>query len=361
MGNLKSFTPINKGQFTLETPEREKAFESNRSYGVEQAYRENRFQWEAYPRTQHVADYPLHVDIELSSICNLKCPMCYTITEQFKSKVNTGLMDFQLFKKIVDECASAKVFSIRLSLRGESFLHPRIVDCVAYAKNQGIKEVSTLTNGLRLDEKMFTEVMAAGIDWITISFDGLEETYEKIRRPAKFQRAVEKIANYAKLKRSAGRRKPVIKIQSVLPAIQDDPDAFYAVFAPISDLVSANPLIDYLQNDDSGSIIFEDNFCCPQIFQRLVVGADGLAMMCANDEENEHVVGDLNYESLHQIWQGEVYQRARETHKSHNGVQEYAICRKCYLPRKTEKKVVHVEGRELIAENYLKRSQIIGT
>lgn len=361
MSKAKTFTPINKGQFTLETPEREKDFDRNRSFGVEKAYIENRFQWSEYPRIQYVADYPLHVDLELSSICNLKCPMCYTITEQFKAKVNTGLMDFRLFRIIVDECAQGNVFSIRLSLRGESFLHPRIVDCVAYAKKKGIKEVSTLTNGLRLDEKMFSEVMNAGIDWITISFDGLEETYEKIRRPAKYQRALEKIVNYAKLKRSAGRVKPVIKIQSILPAIQDDPNTFYEVFAPNCDMVSANPLIDYLQNDDPHSILFEESFCCPQLFQRMVVGADGLAMMCSNDEENEQVVGDLNHQSLHQIWHGDAFQLARDAHTSHRGVQTHAICRKCYLPRRTEIKVVKVGDRELVAENYLKRSQIIGT
>ena len=76
---------------------------------------------------------------------------------------------------------------------------------------------------------MFKELMEAGIDWITISFDGLHETYEKIRRPAKYERAVEKIANYAQIKKDAGRVKMVIKIQSILPAIEKDPQAFYDV------------------------------------------------------------------------------------------------------------------------------------
>lgn len=357
----ETFTPINKGQFTLETPEREAQFEQKRGFGVDDAYRENRRQWTEFPQMQYVADYPLHVDIELASVCNLRCPMCYTITEEFKKKVNAKLMDYDLFTKIVDECAAGGVYSIRLSLRGESFLHRHIVDCVRYAKQSGIKEVSTLTNGLKLDEEMFREMMEAGIDWITISFDGLGEVYEQIRRPAKYERAVEKIANYARIKKEAGRVKPVIKVQSILPAIQDDPQAFYGVFAPITDMVSANPLIDYLQKDDRNLILYEENFSCPQLYQRLVIGADGLVMMCANDEENEQVMGDANKQTIHEIWHGTKLQKARLSHKSHRGVEDYSICAKCYLPRKTEPAVLQIGDREVVAENYINRSQIVGT
>ncbi len=358
---MENYTPINKGQFTLEPPERIAEFERKRGFGVEEAYLENRRQWVEFPKKQYVAKYPLHVDIELASVCNLRCPMCYTITEQFKKKVNAKLMNYSLFIKIVDECAAGDVYSIRLSLRGESFLHPRIIDCVRYAKKKGIKEVSTLTNGLRLDEKMFSELMEAGMDWITISFDGLGKTYEKIRYPAKYERAVEKIRNYCQIKNEAGRVKPLVKIQSILPAIQDNPREFYNVFAPISDMVSTNPLIDYLQKDSKNQIVYCENFTCPQIYQRLTIGADGLVMMCANDEENEEILGNAKDQTLHEIWHGSKLEKARLSHRLHRGVQDYAICAKCYLPRKTEKAALKLGERDVVIENYINRSQTIGT
>ena len=345
-----SYIPINKGQFSLETDERIKNFERNRGYGVESAYKENRKLWTDYAEKQIVSDYPLHVDIELASVCNLQCPMCYTISPEFKNKVNTKLMDFDLFTKIVDECADGDVYSIRLSFRGESFLHKRIVDCVRYTKQKGIKEVSTLTNGLRLDEEMFKQMMEAGIDWITISFDGLGETYEQIRRPAKYHRAIEKIANYAKIKQQAGRVKPVIKIQSILPAIENDPQAFYDVFSPITDMVSANPLIDFMQSKCNFPKI--ENFSCPQIYQRLVVGADGLCMMCANDEEGKVIVGDANHQNLHEIWHGSEMSRVREIHKRCAGPRELTACSECYLPLKTYETEVSVGDRTVLAEKY---------
>ena len=344
------YIPINKGQFSLETPERVAQFESKRGFGVEEHYNENRKLWTEYAKNQHVSDYPLHVDIELASVCNLKCPMCYTISPEFKKSVNAKLMDYALFTKVVDECAAGGVYSIRLSFRGESFLHKRFLECVRYAKQKGIKEVSTLTNGLRLDEQMFRDLMDAGMDWITISFDGLGETYEKIRHPAKYQRAVEKIANYYRIKKEAGSVKPVLKIQSILPAIEDDPSSFYNVFAPITDMVSANPLIDFTQT--KRAIPKYENFSCPQIYQRLVVGADGLCMMCANDEEGKNIIGDANKQSLHEIWHGAAMTRVRDSHRRCAGANEIVPCSDCYLPLITFDSKVSIGDRTVIASKY---------
>jgi len=117
------------------------------------------------------------VDIELSSVCNLTCPMCYTITDEFKKNVNVTRMNWELYKRIVDEIGG-KVPAIRLSLRGEATLHTKFVDAIRYAKERGVKEVSTLTHGGKLTLPYFEKIAKAGIDWITISIDGVGATYE---------------------------------------------------------------------------------------------------------------------------------------------------------------------------------------
>ena len=133
------YIPINKGNYSMDTPEREAAFERCRGAGWEEEYAAYRKKWSSLPQNQEVSEYPLLVDIELSSVCNLKCPMCYTITEKFARQVNTKRMDFELYKRIVDEIGG-KVPAIRLSLRGEATLHRNFVECIAYAKERGIKE-----------------------------------------------------------------------------------------------------------------------------------------------------------------------------------------------------------------------------
>lgn len=333
-------------------------FDLKRASGHPFAYCMNRFKWYNYPRMQYLARFPDHVDIEISSACNMKCPMCYTITDEFKAKIKRSLMDFDLYTKMIDECASYGTYSIRLSLRGEPFLHKDIVRMIQYAKEKGIKEVSTLTNNLALTPELFEKCMKAGLDWLTISFDGLGETYEWIRQPAKFDDSYNKIKEYHAIKKRTHNLKPVIKVQTVWPAIKDCAGEYYEAFAPYVDDIAINPLVDYLHNDED--IDYVDNFVCPVLYQRLVIGSDGIALLCSNDEFNMLPAGDANKESLYSIWHGKVMNEVRLLHKKHRGVETLEPCRHCYLPRKTQPVLEDIGGKKIVVEKYINRPDEVG-
>ena len=351
------YVPINKGNYSMDTPEREARFEQYRGEGWEIEYAEYRANWVDYAKKQFVSDYPLLVDIELASICNLTCPMCYTITDEFKQQVNTARMDWALYKRIIDEIGG-KVPAIRLSLRGEATLHTKFVDCIRYAKEKGIKEVSTLTHGGKLTIPYFEKAVKAGIDWITISIDGIGETYENIRKPLRFNDLLDKIKAIKRYKDEHNLHRPVIKVQGIWPAIQENPQAYFDTFSPYVDLVAFNPLIDYLGHDTQ--IEYLENFTCPQQYQRLVIGADGLIMKCSNDEENREVIGDINEESVHAVWHGEKMGHVRDLHKQPRGFMQSLVCRKCYLPRKTDDEIGSVGERTFSVKNYVHRIQVVG-
>jgi len=229
---------------------------------------------------------------------------------------------------------------------------------IRYAKKKGIKEVSTLTNNLALNPELFRKAMEAGLDWLTISFDGLGKTYESIRKPAKFEESYNKIKEYHRIKQDAKSVKPVIKVQSVWPAIKDDPQAYYDAFEPYVDEVVTQTLVDYLHKDHE--IEYERNFDCPVLYQRLVIGADGIALLCSNDEFCYNPVGDANTQSIHEIWHGAKLTEAREIHKRHEGVEKLKPCRHCYLPRKTVTVVEKTPTRQVVIEKLANRKDEIG-
>ena len=349
---------INKGQFRLNSKQKIIQFELKRGKGHLVDYISNRIKWHLNPRLRKVSTFPSHVDIELSSLCNLNCPMCYTTTDEFKEKVDQQTMNYELFKKIIDECAEYNLFSIRLSLRGEAFLNKHIYDMIKYAKDKGIKEISTLTHGGFLDEEKFQKLIDLELDWLTISFDGIDEMYEKIRYPLKFDDAVKKIKKFKEMKEKQNKVKPVIKVQTVWPAISDNPETFYKIFNPITDQIASNPLIDYLHKDTD--ILYEENFTCPQLWQRLVIGADGKAQLCANDEFELNIIGDVNKETLYDVWHGNNMTRAREIHLKHQGVNSLSPCKHCYLPRKTKRESAKLDKHLIKIDNYVNRKQEIG-
>lgn len=350
--------PINKGNYYLETNNRMALFEQYKSEGWEEEYRKYRKAWEENAENQYVSEWPLLVDIETSSICNLKCPMCYTITKEFKEKVCAKLMSDELFYKIIDEI-SGKVYAVRLSLRGEPTLHPQLIKFIKYAKEKGIMEVSFLTNGSHLSDDYIRELISAGVDWITVSIDGLGKEYENIRKPLLFEDIYQKIKRFKEIKDEMQVHKPVIKVQGIWPSMKNNVEEYYNLFAPLTDAVAFNPLIDCLDNDKD--IVYDEKFSCPQLYQRIIVAADGKVLMCSNDEENGNIIGDLNKENLYDIWHGEKLEKIRDTMKEQGGFKNISVCRKCYLPRETEEnEKAYVNGREIIIKNYTGRSQRIG-
>lgn len=321
-------------------------------------YLKNRLRWHYGPRLNWRGGFPDHVDLELASVCNMKCPMCYTTTQEFKDLVPAKLLDFDLFRRLVDECAAHRLFSLRLSFRGEPTLHPRFMECARYAKERGIPEVSSLTNALRLTPAMFAELVDMEFDWLTISFDGMGKTYDEIRNPAKFTEMLAKIEEFRAIRDRKGSRKPVLRIQTVWPAIESDPQSFYDLFEPIVDQVCYIPLHDYLHKDIQ--IEYLDDFRCPVPWQRLVVESAGRVLMCINDELGRHIVGDTTKQSLAEIWNGEALRAVRQVHLNHEGCRKLVPCKACNMPRKTVLVPHEIEGRIWAVEEIVGRPQEVG-
>ena len=125
------YIPINKGHFDLEPPERAQAFSDKLGQNWKAQYQEYRKLWIDLPKKQELRDYPLLVDLELASRCNLACPMCPTVTEEFIEKrikpFKKGLLDTKLALRIIDEIAG-KVYALRLSWVGEPTLHSKLIE-----------------------------------------------------------------------------------------------------------------------------------------------------------------------------------------------------------------------------------------
>ena len=108
-------------------------------------------------------------------------------------------------------------------------------------------------------------------------------------------------------------------------------------------------------------IVYEDNFACPQHYQRIVIGSNGHAAMCSSDDFMDIEIGDANKFSIHDIWHGKLFQKVRLQHEKKDGFKEIKPCKNCFYPRKMEEdEVAVINGREVRIENYINRSQEIG-
>ena len=307
--------PTNQTQYSFETRENLQKFIDNQ-FPTEQEktkYKEYRKEWHRRAKNFDPGKAPLAVCIELVSTCNLSCPMCYTITKEFQNTVTRAqrMLPWNIVKSIIDECSELGVYSILFSWRGESTLYRStdehgnkvdFADALKYARKKGILEITSLTHGQAIDEKMALKIIDADPSWISFSFDGIKEKYNSIRTPTKhknnkdynaFKVVIHNLKKLIEIRNSLNKKRPQIRSNTIFPAIEDNPLEYYNLLKKIGvDMITVNELLDLRDGlPDENSIDF--NWACQYPFQRLTVSANGVILPCtgAHKEESGLVLG----------------------------------------------------------------------
>ncbi len=273
-------------------------------------YREYRQAWQDNPARFVVRDFPLHLDIEVTSRCNLRCTFCDKLP--LLSKEQMGDMDFHLYRKILDEGTEGHLWAIKLSYRGEPLLHPRLADMVAYAKARGVLDVYFNTNGMLLTESMAHHLIDAGLDRISISMEGTDpQAFERERHGAKFHQILQNIDRLIELRRQCNCDHPKVRIQTVkLPGL--DLEAYRTFWLEHGDEVAA---VDYKDSANREKGLVSHEWACPQLWQRMTIEWSGAIMPCNNDDFRNLCVGTAKNRTVASCWHDPLVQKARDLHR----------------------------------------------
>lgn len=336
-------------QFSCETGTEYWRNEFRRARGKIISYIWNRLQWKYFPR-KIVPSFPLNIDIEISSRCQILCEHCF---RQYVDVGENDLMPLSLYKKIVAECGRYGLFTLKFSMRGEPLLHPDIVEMVRFAKEQGIKEVWINTNGGLITDALADGLMRAGVDWITMSFDGLGKMYESIRKPLRYEESLEKLRL---LRRTRDRlnANTLLNVQSLWSAIKDNPHEYISLMKTIVDRVAYNPDMNFKE------IILEpdDGFVCPRLWQRLCITSRGNYLKCPSDFQMEEILGTVDDYTVKEAWD-RLQEVQRQLHLA-GRKRESAVCNKCHHGARKKKVAVNIDGQKRNDYSYTYRKTFSG-
>jgi len=289
-------------------------------------FREYRRKWKEWPETFHIGEFPLFIDIEATSVCNLKCTFCATT---FRGKaVKKGFISADAVKRIVDEGIDNGLYGIKFNIRGEPLLHPKIHEFVKYAKQKGLIDVYFNSNAMLLTEEVSKKLIDAGLDRLSISFEGTtKDIYEKYRVGAKYETVLSNIEKMQSLKKKLGVEHPKIRIQTVmLPEIISAFEQYKEFWAKRADEVG---FLDYKEMKVKKRGI-NYHWACPQIWQRMAVWWDGTILSCNHDDDGLLALGNIKEISIKNSWQSASLNKIRDTHK--NGMAHtIPACDGCYL------------------------------
>jgi len=284
-----------------------------------------------YNFKKRCASPPITLTVETTSICNLACIMCprgYANRPQ-------GHMKFSLFRKIVDE---SRLFAIDiwLCLFGEPLLHPQIFDMIKYAKRAGLNTVMS-TNATLLDHNNRMKLLRSGLDTLVLSLDGAtKETYESIRRGAKFEEVVDNIRSFLEIKRRLSVKRPrtmllIVRMRANEKEIATIIQRFRnlpvdEILVEGLDTLAGHPLISGLKSNELRGPRIRRH--CGALWHTLTVYWDGRTVPCCRDFDARCVTGDASREDLLDIWNDRRMQALRQAHIS-RGYQHIELCREC--------------------------------
>jgi MoaA/NifB/PqqE/SkfB family radical SAM enzyme len=236
------------------------------------------------------------VFIETTTACTRRCKWC---THRYYD-IKPYFMTETLFLKVMSELGEIG-FSGRLSfyLNGEPLLDRRLYNWISIGKKLCPKSFTfIITNGDLLTENRSIELLNAGLDAIKVNtydnktFIKVNETIQRL--PALLSKRI--------LHLDASKRTYWTSRGGTVPVSGRQAD-----------------------------VVQIDEGVCLRPFRQLYITVKGLVAQCCSDALNRYIMGDINTDSLLDIWNGERFRKVRDSligKEPLNG-----LCRVCDLER----------------------------
>ncbi len=278
--------------------------------------------------------YPVVFQIELTNHCPMTCEMCPRTNQMTRP---LGFMEFDVFKKIIDE-ARYSTRSVLLHHFGDSLLHPDIARILNYASQSGVKGFLS-ANPILLTDHRIASLVDSGLEELVLSLDGVTAaTNERVRGRAagNLELAESRLRKLLDYKAEAGRSRPRVILQIVeqgenrhevndwlrkwknWPGIDRVKVKRYVAWD------NTNERIKSLRVHE----IQPPDFVCDKPWTSLTVLWDGRVVPCCFDYDGKQVLGNVNNQSLREIWNSENLRRFRGAHASHS-LSGIPLCAKC--------------------------------
>jgi len=256
-------------------------------------------------------EIPRLVAIETTNACNAKCAFCPNSAMNRDREV----MADDLYRKIIDDCATFQVQAIEPFLNGDPFMDPQIVPRLKYLRERlPATKLRLYTNGFALVPKRVDELQGVGIDHLFISLNTLD--------PAKYEavmglRLDRTLNNIEYLVDPSRRGRLAREITVRMTRTNDTTAADQARFVAYCEQRRVNCMIVGLFNylGDVTSSLPVPSFPCEHI-TRVDILSNGLVTLCCMDTEGKFGWGDARKESILDIYNGPRARTYREMHRT---------------------------------------------
>jgi radical SAM protein with 4Fe4S-binding SPASM domain len=235
-----------------------------------------------------------------------------------------------------------------LYFQGEPFIHKDFIEMIRMAHDRHIYTI-TSTNGHYLTPRKAEEVVRSGLDRILISIDGsTQDVYEQYRIGGNLEKVIEGTKNLVEAKQRLKSPHPEIVFQMLVVrpnelqiseveklATSLGVDQLVLKTAQVYDFENGNSLIPTIEKyarykqmpNGKWKIKSELKNQCWKMWHSAVSTWDGQMIPCCFDKDAKYAMGNLQKETISEIWNNEKYKDFRS--KILKSRSEIDICKNC--------------------------------
>jgi len=151
------------------------------------------------------------IQVEVTSDCPAACRYCPRTA--YRTLWQDRYLSLESFRRIQPAFARAQM--VYLQGWGEPLLHPDFFTMAALAQAAGCR-VGATTNGMLLNPERIASLVAAGLDVVALSLAGTDVHNDAIRRGTRLEQVLEAIRALDREKRRANSRKPALHVAYML-------------------------------------------------------------------------------------------------------------------------------------------------
>ncbi len=266
-----------------------------------------RYKYNKYSELKILDDYPPCIQIEPTSICNFRCVMCYQIDKSFSSKSNgfMGYMNFDIFKKVIDE-VEGNLEAVTFASRGEPTLSKDLEKMLKYCENKFLA-LKLNTNASLLNEKLIHSLLSSDLQTIVFSIDEKnKENYEEIRVNGKFEKILKNLELFNKIRNTHYKKdKKIVRITGVKINKKQNLEEMknqWKDFADIIAFTNYSPWESSYENKINDIIT-----ACSELFQRIFVWWNGKVNPCDYDYKSILSKWNVKQKTIKEIWNSDYY------------------------------------------------------
>ena len=290
----------------------------------------HRYRYEIFPGEQRLDDYPPYLQLEPSSICNFRCVFCYQTDIEFSARRSgyMGNMKLDLFKTVIDQ-AEGNVEFLSFASRGEPLVNKDFSKMLEYCVGKFLN-LKVNANASLLTEEKCHALLAGGATTVVFSADAADDPlYSQLRVNGNLDQVRQNIENFQRIRETQYSSVPMIsRVSGVMVDESQDMGSMKRAWGGMVDQISFvtyNPWENVYQAPHS-----RVKSHCSDLWRRMFVWYDGVVNPCDTDYKSKLKVGNINDQSLSDIWRSGNYENLRSIHRNRERAQ-VSPCNRCVV------------------------------